>query len=154
MAYTLANVHPGEVRQVLHVDVGRQLAIGLSLGEQVAEHVGVDVAALDAGQNPVFVAVALEDRLDDQIARVAGHRPFQAAQRRVDHGLDLVVGAGLEHRADRLLRRPRPGKCRRQWSWRIRWCATAPWPPAPGRAWFHATARAETRPGADYCQRG
>ena len=85
---------PREMRQVLHVDVGRQLAIGLSLREQVAEHVGVDVGALGAGQYPMFVPVALEDRLDDQIARVAGHRPFEAAQRLDDHGLDLVVGAG------------------------------------------------------------
>ena len=149
----------------------------LSLGEQVAEHVGVDVVALGAGQYPVFVPVALEDRLDDQIARVAGHRPFEAAQRLGDHvrrrrsrcrasrgpsSAPPASTAGRLRTARPLWRgnrsrtvhgrRPRPGRCRRQWSSRSRWCATVPWPPAPGRAWSRATAPAETRPGVDHRQ--
>ncbi len=68
-----------------------ELAVGLGLGEQFAEHVGVDVVGTVTGQDAVLLAVALEDRLDDQFARVAGHRPLEAAQRLGDDGVHVVV---------------------------------------------------------------
>ena len=68
-----------------------ELAVGLRLGEQLAEHVGVDIVGTVTGQDASLLAVALQDRLDDQVARVAGHRALEAAQRLGDDGVHVVV---------------------------------------------------------------
>ena len=47
---------------------------------------------LFACEDAVFVAVALEDRLDDQFAWILRHRPLEAAQRAGDYCVDLIVG--------------------------------------------------------------
>ena len=62
-------MHLRQVGEVGDVAIGRmrtELAVGLGPREQFAEHVGVHVGASALGQDAVLVAVALEDRLDDQ----------------------------------------------------------------------------------------
>ena len=76
-----------------------ELAVGLRPGEQLAEHVGVDIVGPVTGEDALLLAVALQDRLDDQVARVAGHRALEAAQRLGDDGVHVVVtGQLLVHR--------------------------------------------------------
>jgi len=57
------------------------------------------------GQDAVLVAVALQDRLHDQLGRIAGHGAFQAAQGGLDDPVDLVVAP--EQRSDAMPGRPR-----------------------------------------------
>ena len=71
--HTFADVHPSEMGQVVHVDMCRQLAVLLCLREQLAEHVGVRIVHWFTGEDAMLVAVALQDRLDDQIAGIARH---------------------------------------------------------------------------------
>src|SRR5689334_17707734 len=102
MPYTFADVHAGEMGQVAHIDMWRQLAVLLRLGEQFAEHIGVAVVEWLAGEDAVLVAVALQDRFDDQVTWVACHRAFEAAQCFDDDRVDLVVL--LQQRAHGFLR--------------------------------------------------
>ena len=67
------------------VGVGTQLSVGVGAGEQFGEHVGVDARGGAVGQHPVFVAITLEDGLDDEFPRVAGHRPLERPKRGRDH---------------------------------------------------------------------
>ncbi len=93
MSCALADERSRQVRQVRDVDLGAQLAVGLGAGEELGEHVRVDVGGSALGEDAVFVPVALEDGLDDEVARIAGHRPLERRQRGRDDRLD-VVGLG------------------------------------------------------------
>ncbi len=88
--HALADMHLSQSRQMRHVNVAGELAVDLCPGEQLAEHVGVDIVGAITGEDAALLAVALQDRLDDQVARVAGHRALEAAQRLGDDGLHVV----------------------------------------------------------------
>src|SRR5581483_2128987 len=84
MAGALADEGSGEKGKVLHVDTRGELAVALRTVEQLGEHAQLWIAGVLAGEDSVLVAIALEDRLDDQLGWVARHRPLQCAQRGVD----------------------------------------------------------------------
>src|SRR3982074_3187924 len=71
VAHTLADVYLRQVRQVMHIDVGRQLAVPLRRREQLTEHVGVRVVGPVTGEDAVLLPIALEDRLHNQLAWIA-----------------------------------------------------------------------------------
>ena len=85
-----------------HIDARGELAVGLCLREQLTKHVCVRGVGSVAGQDAVFLSVALEDRLDDQLAGIARHGSLEAAQRLGDNGFHLVIG--LQQRPHGFLR--------------------------------------------------
>ena len=61
MPHTLADMHPSEVGQVVHVDMRRQLAVLLCLREELAEHVCVCLVQWFTGEDAMLVAVSLAE---------------------------------------------------------------------------------------------
>src|ERR1700712_661836 len=87
---TLADERPREVGQVRDVDLGSELAVGLGAGEELGEHVRVDVGRSALREDGVLVPIPLQDGFDDEFARVAGHRLLERRQRSEDYRIDFV----------------------------------------------------------------
>ena len=71
--------------------VRSQLAVARAFSKSSLNMPHRQSRAIRRREYPVLMSVALEDGLHDQFARIAGHRPFHAGQRRGDDRCHLVV---------------------------------------------------------------
>ena len=90
MARPLTDEGLRHIRQVLHIDVCGQLAVLLRSFEYLGEDHRCPLQMVVARKS---LAVALEDRLDDEFRWVAAHGPLEVGEHRPDDRGD-VVGLG------------------------------------------------------------